>query len=787
MLNFSEHPLIRFIRTTIKGKLMFTGGLVLLGFISISVFFGLAMNALDRSQTLHTNIESLNSNLLVLRRNEKDFMARKDMKYVKKFNANKQKIATNMKNDISLMNEIGLQTGIIQSLQEEINNYTNAFTDFVNQQVIIGIDHKSGLHGALRNSVHLAEKQIKLIGDYRLLADMLMLRRNEKDFFQRKLTKYAEKFLKNYEILVHDLNNRSLSNKQKEAILQPLKIYKKDFLNIIKSYTLIGLTPQSGIHGKLRDSVHQAEDTLEYTITGISSIISEQEHTIKLILLSITSVFCVALLTFIGLIIRSILRPISALITGIQEITKSCNFSSRSEVHDQGEIGEINEQLNQFFNMLQGNIDQVNQQMHAISIGDFKQRITETFTGDLERLKQSTNASAESIMQTMHALDEVMHSLSEGDFKARMNENIEEAFRETVDNAMQSIDIALSETTQVMSHVSSGDFSQRITTDYKGDLLNLKNNINQSLQNLESAMSEITSIAISQKDGDLNQQVSGQYSGQLLTLKEAINTSAKNLSQVIFNLSDANQSISNMNQEISMGNNNLSKRTQQQGIELDGITRSLQTLTSATEHNVESARQATKLSSDAKSLAEKGGAVINETTIAMTEITESSKNIAEIITVINEIAFQTNLLALNASVEAARAGEQGRGFAVVATEVRNLAQRSASAAKEIEELISDSVTKVANGEGLINHSSDILSDIVSAVNNVSDVNAEISAASQEQLRSTGKVNTTISQLDAITQQNAALAEEISASSIASIKTVENMTHIIDFFDIQQAG
>jgi len=242
-----------------------------------------------------------------------------------------------------------------------------------------------------------------------------------------------------------------------------------------------------------------------------------------------------------------------------------------------------------------------------------------------------------------------------------------------------------------------------------------------------------------------------------------------------------------MNQEISAGNNNLSERTQQQGMELDGITRSMKTLTSATEHNVESARQATKLSSDAKSLAEKGGAVINETTIAMTEITESSKNIAEIITVINEIAFQTNLLALNASVEAARAGEQGRGFAVVATEVRNLAQRSASAAKEIEELISDSVTKVANGEGLINHSSDILSDIVSAVNNVSDVNAEISAASQEQLRSTSEINTTISQLDAITQQNAALAEEISASSLASIETVQNMTHIIDFFDIQQAG
>jgi methyl-accepting chemotaxis protein len=217
---------------------------------------------------------------------------------------------------------------------------------------------------------------------------------------------------------------------------------------------------------------------------------------------------------------------------------------------------------------------------------------------------------------------------------------------------------------------------------------------------------------------------------------------------------------------MSQGSTNLSQRTEEQASSLEETASSMEEMTSTVKQNADNALQANQLAVAARDQAEKGGMVVAKAVKAMTGINEASKKIADIIGVIDEIAFQTNLLALNAAVEAARAGEQGRGFAVVASEVRNLASRSATAAKEIKTLIQDSVQKVDEGSSLVTQSGATLEQIVGAVKKVTDIVAEIAAASQEQSAGIEQVNKAVMQLDELTQQNAALVEEASASSQA---------------------
>ena len=207
----------------------------------------------------------------------------------------------------------------------------------------------------------------------------------------------------------------------------------------------------------------------------------------------------------------------------------------------------------------------------------------------------------------------------------------------------------------------------------------------------------------------------------------------------------------------------------------------MEQLTSTVKNNADNAQQANQLANSARQLAEKGGEVVSHAVSAMQEINESSNQIADIIGVIDEIAFQTNLLALNASVEAARAGEQGRGFSVVATEVRNLAQRSATAARESKELIQRSVQKVRGGTGFVNETGSSLNEIFIGVKKVGDIVSEIAAASAEQSAGIEQVNQAVSQMDEITQQNAALAEQASAASVSMTEQSTSMVQLLDFF------
>ena len=288
-------------------------------------------------------------------------------------------------------------------------------------------------------------------------------------------------------------------------------------------------------------------------------------------------------------------------------------------------------------------------------------------------------------------------------------------------------------------------------------------------------------------NGDLTARIQPRGRDELAGLLRALGAMNDSLVRVVSEVRNSSDSIATGSSEIAMGNADLSARTEKQAANLEETAASMEQITATVDQNAETARQATQLALGASEAAERGGQVVGQVVSTMQDITTSSQKIADIISVIDGIAFQTNILALNAAVEAARAGEQGRGFAVVAGEVRTLAQRSAAAAKEIKELINTSVERVQAGSQLVGQAGASVNDIVVQVKRVTDLISEISAASTEQTTGIGQVGEAIQQLDQVTQQNAALVEQSAAAADSLRQQAATLAEVVSVFKLEQGA
>ena len=586
---------------------------------------------------------------------------------------------------------------------------------------------------------------------------------------------------------------KALATLTGENSIEPLEKHREDYLDALNdlrdftktisqnNQTLSHLAAEGGQVLLNLSELLQTERSATYAQIDVSLNDSQNQ------LLTIAVLALLVLMAITLLIVQSIKTPLSLMRQSLEKIAQTGNLHLHKSVHGNHELSDMEDSLLHAFAAIKSAIDEVTLVSNQLSQGQLKQRMSLNYQGDLATLSHHFNTSLDKlettfalIQQTSQALLEgqldhiVEHGLMEGQFKALV---------ENLDQAMLTQKNALAEVRHVTHAMRMGDFSQRISMNMPGDLSHLKRYLNEALELLESAINEKSIMLNHLSAGDFTYHMRGEYTGKLLELKENMGRMTHSIADMLHHVHSASHHAVHGIKEVSAGNQDLSKRVQKQAAALATVNHEMIAMTTSVNDTLSQAQSVADNTQAMRQRSVSGRNLLKQLADSIEQIKQASSQVSDMTNVINSIAFQTNLLALNAAVEAARAGEHGRGFAVVAQEVRALANRTAEASKSIHQVTHQNLVLIEQGLTLSQQTVEAFNKNAESIEHINGMTQKMNSSLERQTKGIMDVGRSIDEIDAGTQQNAAMVEQIASTSENIINEVLMLEQHLEQFNL----